>query len=208
MRRRRWLSSWVALSVGVGCCTWVVAQGEPKKKAAGKRQSVTGQVTSVDEAAKSFKVKGRKGEKTVKTSDKTRYSRQEAAQLGDVANGKRIKVIGKVAEDKKSVEAKTIILVAQERKTRGKGITKTGVTGTAVREDDNLSVKTSDGTTVAIKTSAATTVYTDLKASLADVKVGKYVAVEGSAEGDAIAATGVVIRTEKPKKPKGPKAVG
>jgi ribosomal protein L24 len=87
-----------------------------------KNSIVTGDVASIDAAKIVLKTKD--GEVSVTLTDKTEYKRVPAdnpsmkaavaSELGEIAAGDKLTVVGIVSEDKKSVPAKTVYLMSKD----------------------------------------------------------------------------------------------
>ncbi|MDH4230786.1 MAG: hypothetical protein OEW04_02020 [Nitrospirota bacterium] len=89
-------------------------EAAPEKKAAKKQ--VTGEVTAIDAKANTLTVKGKKGDVTVSTTDKTKVvAGKDAKTLADVKTGDKVTVKYTEAEGK-NVATKIAIMAAPAKK--------------------------------------------------------------------------------------------
>jgi len=187
----------IVVSVGVACVVLafcVVAGAEKKAKAP---TQVTGKITAVDAAAKAITIKGRRAEVKVSVAEKTRITKLVPAKAADIAEKQMVHVMGKVAKDKKSVEARLITILPEGEKPRGKGISAEGVLGTVTKAGESLTLKTVDDEEITVtltKEPKPTLVAKPAEGAFADLKEGVLVRAEtAAAEGGGVRATRVTI---------------
>ena len=156
---------------------------------------VTGPITAVDAAAKTITVKGAKAEVTLTIGEKTNLAKLVPVKPADLAQGQMVRVMGKVAKDQKSVEARMIVILPEGAKPRGKGVSKTGALGTIASTGDTLKLKTIDDAEITVqlvKEPRPTLVAKETKASFEDLKEGVRVRAD-TAEKERTRATRVTI---------------
>lgn len=161
------------------------------------RPGAQGKVGSIDAAKKSFVVESKAGSKTVATTDKTEFTKQNAGKLADVKEKDIVSVAGRMTDDMSSIDAAVITIQAAGSQP-GKAKAKAGapfqtVSGTVMATGDNMKIKTRDDREVAVKTTAETRVLVPGKGTFDDIKVGSFVNVQGRTEGDNVEADRVTI---------------
>jgi hypothetical protein len=166
-----------------------------------------GRVTAVDK--KTITVEGFTGSRKINVTDKTKFTKSVDGKLSDVKKGAKVSVRGKMSGDGKTIEAETIILNPPPPMRRGGGrpagapgapvpASPGGAPGGApgggrsggfggrtpptrgeVTNVSPLTVKTEDGKSVTVKTTAQTKVSVTKSASLSDVKKDEFIMAFG-----------------------------
>jgi hypothetical protein len=196
--------SFVMLAAGL--CDAGAAKGAKRGGAAGK-------ISAIDTAKKTLTLAGRQGVTTnVSYTDTTKVLKAEPIKIGDLKTGDVVVVQGAISGT--SIDAKAIIVRpstnARLPKKAPKNAPTNRITG-SVTSTSPLKVKMVD-TEYEVKTTDATHVVTLKESSVADLKVGDVVTVQGSpsADGGVQAQTIEVInlpglkgaKANKPKRPK------
>jgi hypothetical protein len=171
-----------------------VVGAEEKAKAP---TQVTGAITAVDAAAKAITVKGMRTEVKMSITEKTKITKLVPVKAADIAEKQMVRVGGKVAKDKKSIEARMITILPEGEKPRGKGLSAEGALGTVTKAGESLTLKTVDGEEITVtltKEPKPTLVAKPAAGAFADLKEGINVRVEtAAAEGEGVRATRVTI---------------
>ncbi len=177
----------------------IVAVMAVSSAGAGGRQQFPfagGRVTAVDK--KTITVEGFNGSRKINVTDKTKFTKSVEGKLSDVKKGAKVAVRGQTSGDGKTIEAETIMLNPPPPMMRGgrPGGAPGGPGGPpggrpggfggwqpptrgAVTSVSPLTVKTEDGKSVTVKTTAQTKVFITKAASLSDVKKDEFITAMG-----------------------------
>lgn len=162
-----------------------------------------GTVTVVDK--KTITIQGFSGSRKINVTDKTKFTKQVEGKLSDVKKGAKVSVRGTTSPDGKTIEAERIVLNPPPPMMRGGGRPGGGRPGGTsgapspaspggrpggfggftpptrgeVTNVSPLTIKTEDGKSVTVKTTAQTTVIITKSASLSDVKKGEFIVAVG-----------------------------
>jgi len=138
---------------------------------------VRGQVTKVDATAKTITVSNRRtqSETTFSVNSTTKYRVSVKGALSDLKVGDHVRVMGQ--ENGTAVDARMIAVVsgAPNNNRPGGGRMGRGVSGVIATTTPSLTVKTDDGQTDTVNTTAETNIMTSKEGAFTDVEVGKNV---------------------------------
>jgi len=140
---------------------------------------VRGQVTKVDATAKTITVSSRRTntETTFSVNSTTKYRVSVKGALSDLKIGDHVRVMGQ--ENGTTVDARMIAVVSgtpnNNRPGGGGGGRGRGVSGVVATTTPSLTVKTDDGQTDTVTTTADTNILTSKEGAFTDVEVGKNV---------------------------------
>jgi hypothetical protein len=139
------------------------------------KDSAGGQVVSVDTAAKSFVVKTKDGEVTVKYTDTTKFETIKAGTVSDLADGVEAKVVGTISEDQTTIDVTLIELLKADTKIPAAiRTTDKFIIGKLVKDGEKWSVAVGDKK-VAMTVPETTKVKIRENAKAEDMVVGKSV---------------------------------
>lgn len=201
-------------------------EGPPRPPFAG------GRVTAVDK--KTITVEGFEGSLTINVTDKTKFQKQVEGKVTDIKKGNKVAVMGQPSEEGKTVEARMIMVNPPQMGPFGSpppggpggpggppGDRPGGPGGPGgppggpgrfgpptrgeVTNASPLTVKTEDGKSVTVKTTAETRVMVTKDASLSDVKKDEFIMATGRASGANGVFEAETIRIGGPmRRPGGP----
>lgn len=205
MKKRIWAFTlgFVVLSVGLGYA------GAAKGAQGAKRGGTTGKIATIDTAKKTLTLAGRQGvTTTVSYTDTTKVLKAEPIKLGDLKTGDVVVVQGPISGT--SIDAKAVIVRPSASVKLPKKAPKKPPTNRimgSVTSTTPLKVKMVD-TEYEVKTTDATRIVALKEGSIADLKVGDAVTVQGQPSADGVVQAvaievvnlPVVRKASKPKK--------